>query len=146
MYPLMIVGLTKKVRHVAPGRDRASFIDAAAVGTAMLAMMWVLFVGGIFETDDHTLAALVFQLGYPVMDVVLLAVAARLVVTVHLKHPPFIRGTGTTRQVVWSKPPLSGAPSPIPGSLSSTGCRALLPKSCSSSTSLKEGPGSSPRR
>ncbi len=89
MYPLMIVGLTKKVRHVAPGRDRASFIDAAAVGTAMLAMMWVLFVDSIFETDDHTLAALVVQLGYPVMDVALLAVAARLVVTVHLKHPPF---------------------------------------------------------
>ncbi len=89
MYPLMIVGLTKMVRAVSPGRDTASFIDAAVVGIAMFGTLWVLFVDTVFETDDHTLAALVTQLAYPVMDVALLAVAARLVVTAQLKHPPF---------------------------------------------------------
>ena len=44
MYPAMIVGLTKMVRHVVPGRDKASFIDAAVVGTAMFGILWVLFV------------------------------------------------------------------------------------------------------
>ncbi len=94
MYPLMIVGLTKLVRHIAPGRDRASFIDALVVGFAMLGTMWVLFVDTIFETASHTMAALVVQLAYPIGDMVLLAVAARLVVTVHLKHPPFAFITG----------------------------------------------------
>ena len=88
MYPAMIIGLTKMVRHVAPGRDKASFIDAAVVGTAMFGIMWVLFVDDVF-TIGMSNSALAVSLAYPVMDVALLAVAARLVVSVHLKHPPF---------------------------------------------------------
>ncbi|MDH3683197.1 MAG: GNAT family N-acetyltransferase [Acidimicrobiia bacterium] len=91
MYPLMIVGLTKMVRAVRPDDhgDAATFIDAAVVGIAMFGALWVLFVDTVFETGDHTTAALLTQLAYPVMDVALLAVAARLAVTLHLKHPPF---------------------------------------------------------
>ncbi len=91
MYPLMIVGLTKMVRAVRrPDQgDAATFIDAAIVGIAMFGALWVLFVDTVFETATNTTAALVTQLAYPVMDVALLAVAARLVVTLHLKHPPF---------------------------------------------------------
>ncbi len=88
MYPLMIVGLTLMVQHVAPGRSRASFIDAAVVGIAMFGILWVLFVDDFFGSGS-SLGALAVSLAYPVMDVALLAVAARLVVTVHLKHPPF---------------------------------------------------------
>ncbi|MCP3989665.1 MAG: EAL domain-containing protein, partial [Actinomycetia bacterium] len=89
MYPAMIVGLTKLVRHVAPGRDKASFIDAAVVGTAMFGIMWVLFVDDVLSSGAGINSALIVSLAYPVMDVALLAVAARLVVTVHLKHLPF---------------------------------------------------------
>ncbi|MEL6983085.1 MAG: EAL domain-containing protein, partial [Actinomycetota bacterium] len=88
MYPLMIIGLTYMVQHVAPGRSRASFIDAAVVGIAMFGILWVLFVDDFFASDA-SFDALAVALAYPVMDVALLAVAARLVVTVHLKHPPF---------------------------------------------------------
>ncbi|MEM9562950.1 MAG: GNAT family N-acetyltransferase [Actinomycetota bacterium] len=88
MYPLMIVGLTLMVQHVAPGRSRASFIDGAVVGIAMFGILWVLFVDDFFGSGT-SLDALAVSLAYPVMDVALLAVAARLVVTVHLKHPPF---------------------------------------------------------
>ncbi|MEL7207351.1 MAG: diguanylate cyclase, partial [Actinomycetota bacterium] len=92
MYPLMIIGLTKMVRAVRPRgnkADAATFIDAAVVGIAMFGALWVLFVDTVFETDTNTTAALLTQLAYPVMDVALLAVAARLAVTLHLKHPPF---------------------------------------------------------
>ena len=88
MYPLVIVGLILMVRQVAPGRSRASFIDAAVVGLAMFATMWVLVVDEFFAGEIEVLVLSV-SLAYPVMDVALLAVAARLVVTVHLKHPPF---------------------------------------------------------
>ena len=88
MYPLMIVGLTKMVRAVAPGRDAASFIDAAIVAIAMFGALWVLFVDTVWTSGASTEVLLV-SLGYPVMDVALMAVAARLVVTVHLRHPPF---------------------------------------------------------
>ena len=88
MYPLMIVGLTKMVRAVAPGRDAASSIDAAIVAIAMFGALWVLFVDTVWSSGASREALLV-SLGYPVMDVALMAVAARLVVTVHLRHPPF---------------------------------------------------------
>ncbi|MGI9612739.1 MAG: putative bifunctional diguanylate cyclase/phosphodiesterase, partial [Acidimicrobiales bacterium] len=91
MYPLMIVGLTKMVRAVrsTDKGDAATFIDAAVVGIAMFGALWVLFVDTVFETEANTTAALLTQLAYPVMDVALLAVGARLAVTMQLKHPPF---------------------------------------------------------
>ncbi len=89
MYPLMIVGLIKMSRSVDPTREATSFIDAALVGVAMFGAMWVLFVDTIFLIEDNTTAALLVSLAYPVMDVALLAVAARLVVAAHLKHPPY---------------------------------------------------------
>lgn len=88
MYPLVIVGLTKMVRTMTPGKNTASFIDAAVVGIAMFGVLWVLFVDNLF-TGDTNLDVLLVSLAYPVMDVALLAVAARLVVTAQLKHPPF---------------------------------------------------------
>ena len=90
MYPLMMVGLTKMVRAVAPGRDKASFIDAGVVAIAMFGVLWVLFVDTTVEAAaSFTAWELFVSLAYPVMDVALLAVAARLVVTLHLKHKPF---------------------------------------------------------
>ncbi len=90
MYPLVIIGLTRLVRSIAPERRAASLIDAAVVGIATFGVLWVSFVDSVFEADStRSTAALITQLAYPVMDVALLAVAARLVVTVHLKHPPF---------------------------------------------------------
>ncbi len=88
MYPLVIVGLTKLVRQVAPGRDTASFIDAAVVGISMFGALWVLYVDDAVVGTGLSMS-LVVSLAYPVMDVALVAVAARLVVTVHLKHRPF---------------------------------------------------------
>ena len=88
MYPMMIVGLIKLVRDVAPGRSRASLIDGAIVGVAVFGIMFVLFVDDVVAFEQSPLS-LVVSLAYPVMDVALLAVAARLLVTVHLKHPPF---------------------------------------------------------
>jgi diguanylate cyclase (GGDEF)-like protein len=89
MYPLVIIGLTKMLRSVSGGvRDTASFIDAAVVGIAMFGVLWVVFVDTVFFTAEHTTAALLTQLAYPVMDLAVLTVAARLVVKLHLKHPP----------------------------------------------------------
>ncbi|MGI9600683.1 MAG: GNAT family N-acetyltransferase [Acidimicrobiales bacterium] len=89
MYPLMMVGLTKMMHAVTPGRNTASFLDAAVVAISMFGLYWVLFVDTVFDTDASSTAALVTTLAYPVMDVALLAVAARLVVTLQIKHPPF---------------------------------------------------------
>jgi diguanylate cyclase (GGDEF)-like protein len=89
MYPLMIIGLTSMLRRVAPDRSRTSMIDALVVGIAIFGILWVLFVDTVIERAEHTTAALITQLAYPVMDVALLAVAARLVVVLHMRHKPY---------------------------------------------------------
>ncbi len=88
MYPLVMIGLTVMGHQLSPRRDRASLIDAAVVGTAMFGALWVLFVDTTFANGSPGWG-LAVQLAYPVMDVMILAVAARLIVTVHLKHVPF---------------------------------------------------------
>ncbi|MFT7474761.1 MAG: diguanylate cyclase (GGDEF)-like protein [Verrucomicrobiales bacterium] len=88
MYPLMIIGLTKLVRAVAPGRSRASLIDGVVVAVAMFGIIWVLFVDDVVLVEQ-SFWSLAVSLAYPVVDVALLAVAARLLVTVRLSHPPF---------------------------------------------------------
>ncbi len=89
MYPLVILGLVKMLRDVAPGRDYASLIDAAVVGISIFGALWVLFVDDVVGGPLDSVAGLVTQLAYPVMDVALLTVAARLVVNLHLRHKPF---------------------------------------------------------
>jgi diguanylate cyclase (GGDEF)-like protein len=89
MYPLMIFGLARMVRTVAPGRDGATFVDAAVVGISIFGALWVLFVDSVVESSFDTNSAMITQLAYPVMDIAVLTVAARLVVAVHLRHKPF---------------------------------------------------------
>ena len=89
MYPLVITGLLKMLREVAPGRNYASLIDAAVVGISIFGALWVLFVDDVVDAPLDSVAGLVTQLAYPVMDVALLTVAARLVVNLHLRHKPF---------------------------------------------------------
>ena len=88
MYPLVIVGLTVLGHRVSPRRDKASSIDAMVVGTAMFGCLYVLFVDTTVSSDSSSLELFV-GLAYPVMDVMILAVATRLIVTVHLRHVPF---------------------------------------------------------
>ena len=88
MYPLVVIGLTLLLRTTAPGRNGTTFIDAFAVGIAVLGVLWVLFVDDVVAAGSN-MPALVTQLAYPVGDVALLAVAARLVIKVHLSYKPF---------------------------------------------------------
>lgn len=88
MYPLVIVGLTSMLRASSPERDHTTFVDAAVVGVAMLGALYVLAIDTLFETAENPSLALMTQLAYPVMDIAVFTVAARLVVKLHLKHPP----------------------------------------------------------
>jgi diguanylate cyclase (GGDEF)-like protein len=88
MYPLVIVGLTKMHRSVSADKADSSFVVAAIVGVAMVGALWILFVDTVIAGAEHSDAALITQLAYPLMDVALIAVAARLVVKLHLRNPP----------------------------------------------------------
>ena len=88
MYPLVIVGLTKMHRSVSTDKADSSFVVAAIVGVAMVGALWILFIDTVIAGGAQSKAALITQLAYPMMDVALIAAAARLVVKLHLRNPP----------------------------------------------------------
>jgi diguanylate cyclase len=89
MYPLVIAGLVLLTRHLMPGRDWASLLDAAIISTGLFVLSWV-FLMDTYATDS-TLSALarIISLAYPMMDLALLAVAVRLMVAVRSRAPAF---------------------------------------------------------
>jgi hypothetical protein len=77
-YPPMIVGLSMMVRARRPGHDRAATLDAAiiAVGAAILAGVFII-APTIADTTQGLFARSI-STAYPVADLTLLAVLARL--------------------------------------------------------------------
>ena len=90
MYPLVIMGLLRLVAQTSPGRDWSSLVDAAIVATATFAVFGVLVMDRYLTDPSLDLAGRVISVCYPVMDVALIAVAARLIGLVHLRRPAFV--------------------------------------------------------
>jgi diguanylate cyclase len=89
MYPLVIAGLAGLLRRASSGRDWAALVDAALIAVGTFAVLGILVMDNY--AADPTLGRLgrVISLAYPIMDVALLAVAARLAAAVHLKQPSY---------------------------------------------------------
>ena len=78
MYPLLATGLLLLVRARTPGRDRPSLVDALLITTALGLLSWVFLMGPyVHETNLNLLERLV-SIAYPLGDVLLLAMLARL--------------------------------------------------------------------
>ncbi len=90
MYPIMCLGLLSLLRSVSPGRDFAGLIDAALVAVATFAVLGILVMDTYVTDDSVTFMERIISIAYPVMDVLLVAVAARLMAAVHLKQPTFV--------------------------------------------------------
>ncbi|NND75328.1 MAG: GNAT family N-acetyltransferase [Ilumatobacter sp.] len=90
MYPVMILGMLSLLRTVSPGRDMAGLIDATLVAVATFAVLGILVMDTYITDADVTLLERLISIAYPVMDVALVAVAARLMAAVHLKQRTFV--------------------------------------------------------
>lgn len=75
---LAIAVLTRIVRRRLPGRDHASLIDATIIAGAFALVAWVYLMKPITQSNELTLAGKLIAVGYPVLDVLLLAVFAKL--------------------------------------------------------------------
>ena len=89
MYPLMIIGLVGLLRSVSPGRDVAGLLDAGLVAVATFAVLGILVMDSYIADPSLELSGRLISLAYPVMDVALVAVAARLVAAVHIRQTSF---------------------------------------------------------
>jgi signal transduction histidine kinase len=79
-YPLLISGLLLLVRSRTPGRDAASLIDATVIATGAALLSWVFLITPYVRDPELTLVQRAIATAYPVGDLLLLAVAARLAV------------------------------------------------------------------
>ncbi len=77
-YPLQVAGLVLLIRSRTPGKDWVSLLDALIFTVGFGLLSWVYLIEPYTHSaGDHWSSSLV-SMAYPVMDVLLLAVAARL--------------------------------------------------------------------
>ncbi|HEV7896572.1 MAG TPA: GGDEF domain-containing protein [Planosporangium sp.] len=80
-YPLICWALVIFIRRRTPGRDRIALIDAAVLAVPAGMVAWV-FVISSRGSSGESLGARLVSAGYPMMDLLVLAVALRLVLGV----------------------------------------------------------------
>ena len=79
-YPLLVTGLMLLIRGRSPGRDAASMIDATIISTGLALLSWVFLISPLVRNPDLTGLQRAVSVAYPLGDVLVLAVVARLAV------------------------------------------------------------------
>jgi diguanylate cyclase (GGDEF)-like protein len=77
-YPMVVAGLVLLIRLRTPGRDLPAVLDAALVAVVAGMLSWLYLLAPTAQTDVPTLAK-VTSLAYPMMDLLMFAVALRLI-------------------------------------------------------------------
>ncbi len=80
VYPCLIAGLLLLLRRRSPGRDTASFIDSLMVAIGVGTLSWVFLISPYVHDSSMTGLSKLVSMGYPVMDLLMAAVAVRLAV------------------------------------------------------------------
>jgi diguanylate cyclase (GGDEF)-like protein len=81
-YPILMAGLLLLVRQRTPREDRASLIDASVIALAAGLLSWLFLIGPLALGSDAQLSILgrMASVAYPVADLLVFAVAVRLLV------------------------------------------------------------------
>jgi diguanylate cyclase len=77
-YPLLAGALLVMIRSRTGGRDRAGLIDALIITTGLGLLSWTFLMQPIAADTSLSLASRLVSIAYPLADVLLLAVLARL--------------------------------------------------------------------
>ena len=87
-YAVLAAALLVMIRKQAPGRDWPSLIDAGIVTVGVAIVGWTFLVQPSLSSETSTLDTTV-ALAFPVMDVLLVSLAARMVLGPGLRSPAF---------------------------------------------------------
>ncbi|HET6530475.1 MAG TPA: GGDEF domain-containing protein [Actinoplanes sp.] len=88
-YPLTAVGLFLMVRARTPGWDLPSVIDAAIIAISVGLLAWIFVISPAATASDEPMAARAVATAYPTMDLLLLAVAVRLMLGAGVRSTAF---------------------------------------------------------
>lgn len=84
-YAVLVLGLLLLVRRHSPVRDLFGGLDAAILALAAGVLSWVYLMEPYASDVEYGLSDTVWTLAYPLMDLVLLAVAVRLVLALRVR-------------------------------------------------------------
>ena len=89
VYPLLVAGLLILIRARSAGRDRGSLLDASVITVGLGLLAWVFLIEPYTELEGLGALERLMSIAYPFMDVLLLAVAARLAMDSGPRSPSF---------------------------------------------------------
>jgi diguanylate cyclase (GGDEF)-like protein/PAS domain S-box-containing protein len=90
VYPCLVAGILMMIRRRNPGRDRASFIDSLMVSIGLGTISWVFLIAPYAHDTESNLLTRLTSISYPIMDLLLIAVAVRLAVGAGKRAPSFL--------------------------------------------------------
>ena len=88
-YPLVVAGLLALIRRRTPGGDRAGLIDACIIATGMGLLAQVYLIAPTLSGTDTPWLERAISGAYPMADVALLAVAARVAMSAPTRRPAY---------------------------------------------------------
>ena len=87
MYPCLVAGLVLLVRAGDPTRDRGALIDALVVTVGLGTLAWVFLMAPYAHDGTLSVLTKAVSLAYPMMDLLLLAMCARLMLGGAWRYP-----------------------------------------------------------
>jgi diguanylate cyclase (GGDEF)-like protein/PAS domain S-box-containing protein len=90
VYPCLVAGIMMMIHRRNPGRDRASFIDSLMVSIGVGTISWVFLMAPYAHDTESNLLIKMTSMSYPIMDLLLIAVAVRLAVGAGRRAPSFM--------------------------------------------------------
>jgi diguanylate cyclase (GGDEF)-like protein len=89
-YPVLIVALVIFIRRRSPGGDRAALIDAGVLAVTAAMLSWIFVIAPSINSPGQSALSRATSAAYPIMDVIMLAMALWLLV-----------GTGRRTRSFW---------------------------------------------
>jgi diguanylate cyclase (GGDEF)-like protein/PAS domain S-box-containing protein len=88
-YPFFVAGMLLLIRGREESADRAGLIDALIVTVALSALLWVYLISPYLQEQTMPLLRRLTSIAYPVMDIVVLGIVARVAAGSHRREPAF---------------------------------------------------------
>ena len=88
-YPLLVAGMVLLVHNRHEHRDRAATADALIVTLALATLLWVYLIEPYIQATGLSVLNRATSIAYPVMDILVLGVVARVAAGSHRREPAF---------------------------------------------------------
>jgi hypothetical protein len=88
-YPFLVGGMLLLIHEREEGRDRSALIDALTVTLALATLLWVYLISPYANDEAMSLFKRLASIGYPVMDILVVGVLARMAAGSHRREPAF---------------------------------------------------------